>query len=141
MNQGVIQMRLSSFVLARTLALVAVPSLLATAALVPQPALAFNAPPDARAVCLANGALVAARSDNVANCARAAAGNYLVAVNNPVTHCTFVATIGLPGQGIPPAGEIGVAQGPANNTVRVVTRNSAGALADRPFHLVVACPD
>jgi len=129
-----------SFGHARHLALVA-PCVLAAAALAPRPALAFNAPPDARAVCLANGALVAARSDNVANCAKAAAGNYLVAVNNSVVHCTFVATIGLPGQGVPPAGGIGVAQGPANNLVRVVTRNPAGALTDRPFHLVVACPD
>ena len=30
---------------------------------------------------------------------------------------------------------------PNDPLVRVVTRNSAGALADRPFHLVVACPD
>jgi hypothetical protein len=133
-------MSLSSFGYARRLALAA-PCVLVVAALAPRPALAFNAPPDARAVCLGNGNLVPARSDNVANCVRNGAGNYDVIVNNSVTHCTFVATIGLPGVGVPPAGEIGVAQGPANNIVRVVTRNSAGALADRPFHLVVACPD
>jgi hypothetical protein len=134
-------MRLFSFVPARTLALVVVPGLLATAALAPRPAAAFNAPPDARAVCLENGALAAARSDNVASCVRNAVGDYEVRVNNPVTHCTFVATLGLPGVGVPPPGEIGVAQGSANNRVRVLTRTSAGALANRPFHLVVACPD
>jgi hypothetical protein len=103
--------------------------------------LAFNAPPDARAVCLENGALVAARSDNVASCVRNTAGDYEVRVNNAVNRCTFVATIGLPGVAIPPAGEIGVAQGSANNRVRVLTRNSAGVPTNRPFHLIVACPD
>ena len=133
-------MRLSSFVLARTLALVAVPGLLATAALAPRPAAAFDAPPDARAVCLANGTLVAARSDNVANCANVAAGVYGVRVNNPVTRCTFVATSAFPGRASRPPARSAWPKGRPTN-VAVVTRDSGGALANRPFHLIVACPE
>ena len=44
-----------------------------------------------------------------------------------------------PKSATPPDGEISVALGNANNLVRVQTRNSAGVLTDRPFHLVVAC--
>jgi hypothetical protein len=123
----------------RRLAL-AVPCVLALAGLAPRPALAID-PPDARAVCTAAGAIVAARSENANACIKVAggAGNYRVVINNAVNRCTFVATLGLPGAGLPPPGEIGVSQGAAANIVRVQTRNSAGAVADRPFHLVVAC--
>jgi hypothetical protein len=132
-------MSLLSFGYPRWLAL-AVPCALAAAALAPRPVLALAAP-DARAVCLANGALVAARSENVNACALIAGnpGDYRVAIGNAVNTCTFVATLGLPGTGLPPAGQIAVSQGGANNIVRVQTRSAAGVPANRPFHLVVAC--
>src|SRR5690349_14649974 len=138
MNQGAIQMRLSSFVFARTLALVAVPGLLAVADLAPRPALAL-APTDARAVCRAAGGIVVAESENALACNRLGVGAYEVIIGNNVNQCTYVATLGLIGTGAPVAGEIGVSQGSANNRVRVQTRDSAGAAANRSFHLVVAC--
>jgi hypothetical protein len=116
----------------------ATPCLVAIAGLAPRPALAIAAP-DARAVCSAAGALDAGRSENVVQCQRLAAGRYRLLIGNSVTHCTFVATIGLNVVGIPPAGEIGVAPRAAANEVLVQTRNSAGNPADRPFHLFVAC--
>ena len=70
---------------------------------------------------------------------RLASGVYEVRFNKNVTHCAYVATIGLPGQGNPPPGEISVASSPNANGVRVDTANDAGAPADRPFHLAVHC--
>ena len=70
---------------------------------------------------------------------RSSAGVYEVLFNRNVTYCAYVATIGLPGQGNPPPGEISVASSPKPNGVRVDTANSAGAPADRPFHLAVHC--
>lgn len=113
-----------------------VPCALAAAALAPHPALAIAAP-DARAVCRAPGGIVVAKSENAAACNKLGVGAYQVIVGNNVSACTFVAT--LAGTGAAAAGEIGVTQGSANNRVRVQTRNSAGAAADRAFHLVVAC--
>lgn len=115
-----------------------VPCALAAMALAPQQAFAIAAP-DARAVCRAPGGIVVAKSENAAACNKLGLGAYEVIIGNNVNACTFVATLGLPGTGTPAAGEIGVSQGSANNRVRVQTRNSAGAAADRAFHLVVAC--
>lgn len=122
---------------ARMLALAA-PCLLAAATLAPKPALAIAAP-DARAVCRAAGGIIAARSENAAACNILGAGSYEVIIGNNVNACTFVATLGLPGGGLPVAGQIGVSQGSANNRVRVQTRDAAGVAANRAFHLVVAC--
>ena len=130
-------MRLSYFIPARHLALT-IPCLLGLAAVAPRPALAIAAP-DARAVCRAPGGIVVARSENAAACNKLGVGSYEVIVGNNVNGCTFVATLGLTGTGAPAAGEVGVSQGSANNRVRVQTRNSAGAAANRSFHLVVAC--
>ena len=116
----------------------AIPCLVAIAGLAPRPALAIAAP-DARAVCSAAGVLNAARSENVMLCQRLAAGQYRVRINNNVTHCTFVATLGISAVGVPPAGEIGVAPRAAADEVLVRTRNSGGATVDQPFHLFVAC--
>ena len=54
--------------------------------------------------------------------------------------CTYTAKLGDPADGGPPAGEIAVSSLAGNsNGVLVVTRDSAGAAADRPFHLIVSC--
>lgn len=115
-----------------------VPCVAAMAGMAPSPALAISAP-DARAVCRAAGGIINAQSENAAACNKGGVGNYQVVIGNNVNGCTFVATLGAPGDATPPAGEVSVALGGNNNRVRVQTRNSAGVLADRPFHLVVAC--
>ncbi|MFZ1430181.1 MAG: hypothetical protein WAS21_25835 [Geminicoccaceae bacterium] len=112
--------------------------LAATASMAPRPALAIAAP-DARAVCLAAGGIDAGQSENALACNIAGVGDYRVVIGNAVSACTYVATLGNPGGGVPPAGQIGVARVPAANTLRVQTRNAAGVAANRSFHLVVAC--
>lgn len=92
------------------------------------------------AVVDAGGGLV--RSFGATNSVQVTVGIYRVLFDTNVTDCAYVATIGLPGAGNPPAGEIAVASDPANpNAVRVDTYGSAGAgnPADRPFHLAVHC--
>jgi hypothetical protein len=89
------------------------------------------------AVVDANGNLVRDLGANVSS--RLNVGVYEVRFNRDVTGCAYVATIGLPGQGNPPPGEISVASSPNPNGVRVDTANNAGAPADRPFHLAVHC--
>src|SRR5690242_18166413 len=97
-NQGVIQMHLSSSILARALALVAVPGLLAVADLAPRPAFAL-APTDARAVCRAAGGIIVGQSENALACNRLGVGAYEVIIGNNVNQCTYVATLGLTGAG------------------------------------------
>ena len=130
-------MKLLSVNAARCLAL-AIPCLVAAASLAPRPAFAIGGT-DARAVCLAAGGIDVGQSENVLACNIVGAGNYRVVIGNNVNNCTFVATLGSPGGGLPPIGEIGVAQGPTANQVRVQTRDAAGAAANRSFHLFVAC--
>ena len=84
-----------------------------------------------------NGVLV--RSFRATNSVHVAVGIYRVFFDTNVSGCAYVATIGLPGQGNPPPGEISVASSPIPNGVRVDTANNAGAPADRPFHLAVHC--
>ena len=95
--------------------------------------------PDARAVCLAGGGIDAGQSENALACNILGMGDYRVVIGNAVGTCTYVATLGNPGTGVPSAGQIGVARVAAANTVRVQTRNAVGAAANRSFHLVVAC--
>ncbi|RKR90478.1 hypothetical protein BDK92_4851 [Micromonospora pisi] len=84
-----------------------------------------------------NGTVV--RSLGVTSAARLAVGMYQVIFSHDVTGSAYVGTIGLPGSdGASPAGEIAVVgrSGVANG-VFVQTFNSAGAYADRSFHLAV----
>lgn len=124
-------MRLFPIGSAPYLALLA-PCALVAIGLAPRPALAISAP-DARAVCRAPGGIIAARSENAAACNIVGVGAYEVVIGNNVTSCTFTATL------TSAAGEVAVAQGGANNRVRVQTRDSAGAAANRAFQLFVAC--
>ncbi len=68
-------------------------------------------------------------------------GEYEVVFSRDVTTCAYSATIGTPDTTEPQAGEIGVSQRSGKaNAISVVTRTSAGARADRAFHLTVNCP-
>jgi hypothetical protein len=67
-------------------------------------------------------------------------GRYQVVFNRDVRSCFYNATVADVGAGDPPGGQVtvgGVATNP--NGVAVRTTNSAGDLANRPFHLLVSC--
>jgi hypothetical protein len=71
---------------------------------------------------------------------RSAAGSYSVVFNQDVSNCTFEATVGATGTGVPPTGVATVAGLTGNgNGVFVRTQANGGANADRPFHLAVFC--
>jgi hypothetical protein len=90
------------------------------------------------AVVSREGTLV--RRNGASSSSNLATGEYQVVFGRDVTGCAYDATIGTPDATVPPAGEIGTARRAGNaNAVTVVTRDSAGANADRPFHLAVNC--
>jgi hypothetical protein len=69
-----------------------------------------------------------------------APGEYEVVFGRDVSGCAYTATIGSGDTSEPLSGEVGVAQRAGNaSAVSVVTRDSAGNKADRPFHLTVTC--
>ena len=71
---------------------------------------------------------------------KAGTGEYQVVFDRNVTACAYNVTLGSTDTTTPPAGEAGASQQAGNvNAVAVVTRDSAGAAADRPFHLTVNC--
>jgi hypothetical protein len=93
---------------------------------------------DQWAVVGADGTLT--RKNGAAAVTKLGTGDYEVAFGGDVTACAYNATLGSGDATDPPAGEVGVAQRSGNaKAVRVVTRDSAGAGADRPFHLTVNC--
>lgn len=80
------------------------------------------------------------RNNGASSSSRLAAGEYQVVFGRDVSGCAYDATIGTSDTAEPPAGEIGVAQRAGSaSSVSVVTRDSAGLKADRPFHLSIAC--
>jgi len=80
------------------------------------------------------------RKSGAAAASRLGTGDYEVTFGGDITACAYNATLGSGDTSDPPAGEVGVAQRGGNaKAVRVVTRDSAGAAADRPFHLTVNC--
>ena len=81
------------------------------------------------------------RNRGATSTTKTATGVYQVVFNADVKSCAYFATLGDPGDGAPPAGEIAVSSLAGNaNGVLVVTRDSAGAATvDRPFHLIVSC--
>ena len=90
------------------------------------------------AVVTATGAVV--RNNGATSATQLTTGEYQVVFARDVTKCAYGATVGSPDATDPVAGEIGVAQQAGNAAaVRVVTRASGGALADRAFHLTVTC--
>jgi hypothetical protein len=82
-----------------------------------------------------------ARGSGVTGGSHLGTGRYEIAFNRDVRGCSFVATIGDPGNGIATApmqvftagGHFGL------NDVYVETKNPGGGLTDYPFHLQVAC--
>lgn len=105
------------------------------------PATAAGLPATAQghfAVVNANGTL--ARGFGVVSSARLALGQYQVVFIQSVVRSAYTATIGLTGSaGASPPGEIAVVGRAGNaNGVFVQTWNSAGAPADRAFHLHIS---
>jgi hypothetical protein len=89
------------------------------------------------AVCAAGGGLV--RAKGVLSCNRVAFNLYRVVFPVPVSACSYLATIGLPGPGFPPPGEISVAGDPSPFVINVATYNGAGASTPGFFHIEVNC--
>jgi hypothetical protein len=84
------------------------------------------------------GAVVRGRGATSAS--KTGAGQYQVVFDADVRNCAYFATLGDPGAGAPPIGEIGTSSLPGNaNGVFLVTRDSEGTNVDRPFHLTVSC--
>jgi hypothetical protein len=78
------------------------------------------------------GVTSASRTDNP--------GRYQVVFNRDVRGCFYNATVADVGAGDPPGGQVTVGGVASNaNAVAVRTTNSAGDLANRPFHLLVSC--
>jgi hypothetical protein len=93
---------------------------------------------DQWAVVASDGALT--RKNGATSVTKLGAGDYEVVFGANVSACVYNATLGSPDTSDPPAGEVGVSSRGGNaNAVRVVTRESAGVAADRPFHLTVNC--
>ena len=91
------------------------------------------------AVVNASGSL--ARSQGTTSAGRVGLGQYEVIFTQDVTTCTYVAAIGNAAAGaVTPVGQASVVPRNGNaNGVGVATFDSAGAFADRPFHLIVVC--
>jgi len=67
-------------------------------------------------------------------------GIYDVFFNRDVSGCAYVASLGGPDAGTPPAGTVAVTNlSGAPKGLFVITRNSAGANASLPFHVAVFC--
>ena len=81
-----------------------------------------------------------ARGAGTTSAGRLGAGVYEVVFGQNVTNCVFVASVGDSAEGTGTSGAATVTRRAGNaNAVRVETRTSANALADRAFHLVVVC--
>jgi hypothetical protein len=86
------------------------------------------------------GTLTRGSGVTAANRIGVSTGEYTVFFDRDITDCIYTATIG-PGGGGAAVGQISVAQRLlTENGVYVATQDSAGAQADRPFHLTVFCP-
>jgi hypothetical protein len=94
---------------------------------------------DLWAVVTGDGA-VSRKNPAVASAAKLAMGEYEVVFDRDVTACAYNVTLGSTDTTEPPAGEAGASQRAGNaKGVAVVTRDSTGTKADRPFHLTVNC--
>ncbi|MCB1379682.1 MAG: hypothetical protein KDK89_15135 [Alphaproteobacteria bacterium] len=83
---------------------------------------------------------VTSRGDGNASSTRLSTGQYQVIFRRNLVNCAYVATIGNPGTGTQPPGEITVALRAGNNNgVFISTHDSAGNFSDRGFHLFVNC--
>jgi hypothetical protein len=87
------------------------------------------------AVVTAAGSLTAARGATTASTDPAGAGTFTVVFTDDLSKCAIAGTEST----ITDAGAVSVALSADNKTVQVLTRDAAGAAADRPFHLTVTC--
>jgi hypothetical protein len=90
------------------------------------------------AVIDANGSLV--RGGGVDSATRADTGAYHIVFKKNVRECAYLATLGRTGAEVADPGEIGT--GGLPETVKGIwirTRDSAGNLADRSFHVGIIC--
>lgn len=82
----------------------------------------------------------AVRGRGVTAASQTGPGQYQVVFDSDVRACAYSATLGDESAAGPGNGQVSVTSAAANiNGVRVVTRDSAGALANRSFHLIVSC--
>jgi hypothetical protein len=90
---------------------------------------------------IVNGSGSLARGVNATSAGRLGPGQYEVIFNQDVQNCTWHATIGDPTNiAAGNAGFANTGRRPGNVAgVRVNTRNAAGGLADRNFHVLVIC--
>ncbi len=96
--------------------------------------------PDDFAVVSASGALNRGSASAV-SVSNPLTGEYEVTFNKNITACAYNATIGDIGTYPPNPGEIAVSNiSGVEDTVRVDTWDSAGTVADSPFHLSLSCP-
>jgi hypothetical protein len=80
------------------------------------------------------------RGRGITSASKTGDGQYQVIFDADVRNCTYFATLGDESASGPGTGQIAVTSAASNvNGVRVVTRDSAGVLADRSFHLIVSC--
>jgi hypothetical protein len=82
----------------------------------------------------------AVRVRGVSSSAQTGPGQYQVIFDRDVRNCVYSATLGDESAAGPGNGQISVTSAVQSvNGVRVVTRDSDGAAADRSFHLIVSC--
>ena len=94
---------------------------------------------DLWAVVAADGAL-SRKNPAAASAGKLGTGEYEVVFDRDVTACAYNVTLGSTDTTEAPAGEAGASQRAGNaKAVAVVTRDSGGTKADRPFHLTVNC--
>jgi hypothetical protein len=90
------------------------------------------------AVMNASGSI--SRGAGTVSAGRLGAGTYEVIFNQNVTNCAFAGSVGGAADDPGNPGAVATARRTGNaNGVRVETRNLAGALTDRGFHLLVVC--
>jgi hypothetical protein len=90
------------------------------------------------AVIASGGAVVRARG--LASSVRTGTGQYQAIFDRDVRQCAYVATLGDESAAAPGTGQVSVTSLPSSvNGVRIFTRNSEGAAANRSFHIVVSC--
>jgi hypothetical protein len=80
------------------------------------------------------------RSRGTTSSSQTGTGDYQVIFDRDVRGCVYSATLGDESAAGPGNGQISVTSVATNvNGVRVRTRDSAGELANRSFHLIVSC--
>jgi hypothetical protein len=80
------------------------------------------------------------RSRGTSSSSQTGPGQYQVIFDRDVRNCVYAATLGDESAAGPGNGQISVTSLASNvNGVRVVTRNSAGEVENRSFHLIVSC--